>query len=194
MSTLGEENERQYRLIDQLLSMHSALRDGCSRLAKALNLALLGASVGLCALVFAGDRIYDFFGVDPEAGSNWLGILAVVVFFLSLVEFRLDLPSRVRAHQVATESLSQLKMRFRQEYTAGDGRTDDVLVSLANDYARVVGQLPVIPERTFARLKAQHLYKRMLSQRIDKSAGAPIWILKARLRLEGFASALRRTK
>ena len=69
------ENERQYSVIDQMLSMHSSLRDKYKRRALLLNLALLLVSVFLCAFVFADEKMFSWFS-QPFQGSTFISFSA----------------------------------------------------------------------------------------------------------------------
>lgn len=191
MSALGEENERQYRVVDQCLSMHAALRDRFEARARIVSLILLATSVLLCATVFAGDEILQVSGLSAGQARWWLGALSVVVFFLSLVEIRADFPARVRSHQVAVEALSALKLKFRASHVAPSQEDEARLQELGDEYARVMAQLPPIGERTFNRLKARHEMKRLVSQCISRYPGAPLWLVRLTVRLSAIRTLLR---
>ena len=53
----ADENERQYRIIDQLLTAHAVLRDRYARRARLLSVSALALSVALNGFVFANDEV-----------------------------------------------------------------------------------------------------------------------------------------
>ena len=66
------ENERQYKLIDQLLSMHASLRDKYGRRAFWLNTAQIGISLILCVFAFVGpNRRGPHHGAPAEQKSTY---------------------------------------------------------------------------------------------------------------------------
>ena len=71
------EINRQFHVLDQMLSMHSALRDKYRKRALLLNLSLLLASVFLCAFVFADKSIYLWFGLEPKVVNIFIGAASV---------------------------------------------------------------------------------------------------------------------
>jgi hypothetical protein len=81
-----EELNRQARVVDQMLSMHSALRDRYARRAKWLTLGVLGCSVILCTVTFLPDDALAFMRVSPFASRVIVGVFSSLVFFLSLVD------------------------------------------------------------------------------------------------------------
>ena len=64
-STSKKENERQYGIIDQMLTMHSSLRDRMERRAFWLNTALIASSLFLTVFAFVGDDLLRALGLDP---------------------------------------------------------------------------------------------------------------------------------
>jgi hypothetical protein len=72
-----DENERQYRLIDQLLTMQSALRDRYARRAFLLSSGLLAFSIFLNAFVFVDDKVFSAIGIRPELAKIGLDSTSV---------------------------------------------------------------------------------------------------------------------
>lgn len=184
-----EENDRQYRVVDQLLSMHSSLRDCLERRAFWLNTSLIAASLFLTVFAFVGDALLGKFGVEPDKARFVFGVTAVVILIVSITEFRVDWRSVAGRHGEAAGRLAQLKSKYRGAYVAASGSDPATNLSLTTQYNEVMGSLPPIPDRWFSKLKARHRFKRILSERVSAYPKAPIWFLRFRIRIEGLAEA-----
>jgi len=179
-----EELNRQARVVDQMLSMHSALRDRYARRAKCLTLGVLGCSVVLCTVTFLPDDALGFMGVSPFANRVIVGVLSSLVFFLSLVDLCVAWGKASWRHGEAAETLAKFKHRYRTAISAGTVATGDG-AELTREFGQVMAALCPIPDKQFASLKAYHLRKVRLSQMIDAHAGCPVWWLRLRLVWEG---------
>lgn len=189
--TTKEENERQYKVIDQMLTMHSSYRDCMARRAFWLNTALVASALFLTVFSFVDDNLIKTLGFDPAMSRFTLGLTAVVVLLCSITEFRVDWNSLSGRHAEAVTQLAAMKTKYRKSFaqTGGDDTRENT--SLASVYEEVMGGLPVIPERWFNTLKAEHRFKRILSERISECPKAPAWFLRLQLRVEGLRDALR---
>jgi hypothetical protein len=172
-----EENERQYKLINQMMTAHAVLRDRFSCRARTLNILLLALAIVLNAFVFASDdSLKILFGYVTEA-KVWIGVVSIVLLVLVIVEFLVDWEGQSRSHKEAVERLGQLKANYREAY-ASDGQYEE----LTREYARTMEMLPAIPEKCFSRLKAYHKFKRLLSEELDAHPGLPAWLAGIRVR------------
>ena len=182
----ADENERQYRIIDQLMTSHAVLRDRYGRRATLLNVSLLSLAIALNGFVFASDDFLKLlFREHAGAATAALGIISIALLVLSIVELRVDWEGQSRSHSEAVGRLSQLKAEYREAHASKDSdRFDD----LTRDYASTMEALPPVPERSFTRLKAHHEFKRLLSQEISKHPGVPAILLSVRLRWNAWRS------
>lgn len=187
---LKEENERQYRSIDQLLSMHSVLCEWYLRRAFILNTMQIGISLLLCGLAFVGDDVLRTLGLDPAKSRFLLGTIAVIVLILSITEFRVDWKAVGATHREATRHLAELKAKYRKAYIESAGSDSEQNANLTTDYERLMGHLPPIPERHFIQLKASHRFKIILSELVGRNPKTPVWFLRIMLNLKGMKSAL----
>ena len=187
-----QENERQYALIDQLLSMHSSLRDKYENYAFWLNTIQIGISLLLCAFAFVGDNVLRSLGYEPAMARFVLGFFAVVVLLLSITEFRVDWKATGSKHGEAVEHLAGLKAKYRKAFNESAGSDSKKNSRLTTEYNKTMEILPPIPERHFPQLKAAHQFKRILSQRLSLNPKAPVWILQAQIRWEGIRAALKK--
>ena len=180
-----QENERQYESINQLLSMHSSLRDKYKSRAFWLNTALIGISLVLCVFAFVGDDVLSLLGYHPPMARFVLGFSAVIALLLSITEFRVDWTTMGARHAEAVESLGELKAKYRKAYNESEGTDLKKNSRLTTRYKRTMANLPSIPERYFIQLKAHHQYKYILSRRLSQNPKIPTWFLRIQLRLEG---------
>jgi hypothetical protein len=185
------ENNRQYRIIDQMLSMHSSLRDRYRRRALLMSCALLTAGVVLNACVFIDNTILTTFGLKPGNARIAIGVACVVVFLISIIELRVDWGGKASSHQHAVEKLSNLKAKYRQHFDPANKDNPAPDHELNSDYERVLADLLPIPETIFNCLKRHHIKKKLLSDRISQNPGAPLFLLKFHILWQGIRKLMK---
>ncbi len=183
------ENKRQFNILDQMLSMHAALRDKFKGRALLLNLSLLLAAVFLCAFVFADKSIFLWFGLEPKIVNFFIGTASVLCFAFSLVEYRVDWQGKAALHADAVRKLASLKADYRNIFSKYNGENEEKNQLLSKKYNSVMDSIVEIPEASFANLKAKHLRKILLSKRISECPTAPVVLLKIQLLLRGIFSS-----
>lgn len=188
-STTIQENERQYRTIDQTLSMHSSYRDRMERRAFWLNTALIASSLFLTVFAFIGDDLLRALGFDPAMARFVLGLAAVVVLICSITEFRVDWRSVAGRHAEAVSLLAAMKAKYRKSFAETSGDDSKKNARLTSEYNKAMSSVPSIPDRWFNTLKAEHQFKRLLSERISLCPKAPKCYLWLQLRTEGIREA-----
>jgi hypothetical protein len=165
-----DEIRRQRRLVDQMSTMHSLLRDQARMQGTVLLCVVLVASVVALAFAFAGGSPkVDLVGIEA-ARSTWLGWLAVVTFSLTLVDLVLDRRGAAGRHDDAVRQLSMLKSEYRTTPSAATAVAERR--RLSERYQAVMDALPPIPERSFLGLKARHLEKVEVSRYLSDHPGA----------------------
>lgn len=187
-----QENERQYKLVDQLLSMHASLRDKYGRRAFWLNTAQIGISLFLCMFAFVGDDVLRSLGYHPPVARFVLGFSAAIALMLSITEFRIDWKTIGSRHVNAVGHLSTLKARYRKGFNESAGSDSKKNLELTTEYQKTMAILPPIPERHFIQLKADHQFKRILSQTLSQNPKAPGWFLRLQLRFQGICAVVKR--
>ncbi|MCY4558461.1 MAG: hypothetical protein OXF79_19210 [Chloroflexi bacterium] len=190
VSRREDEGERQYRLVDQLLSMHSLLRDRYRLLSFFLNSLQIAASLFLCALAFVGDDVLQAAGLFPPRTRLALGLGALAVLIIAIAEYRVDWKAAGSRHGEAADRLGRLKALYRRNQAQENADDLETQEAQTEAYERTMSILPPIPERRFNRLKAHHLFKRALSDRLSESPKTFAWFLRVQLRLEGVRQAL----
>ena len=188
------EIERQYRVVDQLVSMHSMLRDRYGCLALALNTSLVAVSLGLCVMTFVGDELLENAGQDPDFARLVVGLVAAIILALSITEFRVDWRAKGARHAGAAKRLSELKSEYRRvRQNPGDMEAEET-TRLTTLYETTMQDVVEVPEKMFNRLKGRHLFKRILSEATSAHPKAPYWFLWIRLRYEGVVGAWKGAK
>jgi hypothetical protein len=164
-----KEIGRQERVLNQMSTMHSILRDRARAEGTVLLCVVLIVSVVGLAFAFAGGgETVEVFGVGA-ARSTWLGWLAVVTFSLTLVDLVLDRRGAASRHDDAVRQLAILKSEYRAPPQA-----DEAVAArkrLSERYQAVMDGLPPVPDRLFNRLKAKHLQKVAVSRHLSDHPG-----------------------
>jgi hypothetical protein len=174
-----EELERIHRVSDILCTGHAGLRDRFARRALLLDLSVLGLSTWLVALAFVEPRINISLtpvSMDPQL---WGGLLAVFVFFLTIVQLKTDWKGRSDAHNRTMELYAEVKREAG--YMLASGLVEEVAcrrVLARYDMASAVGV--DIPERDFLPQKRRHNLKIALSKHLDHFPSASLWLTKIR--------------
>jgi hypothetical protein len=163
------EIKRQRRLVDQMSTMHSLMRDRARVQGVLLVCVVLVASVVATAFAFAGgDDTVSIFGVEAKR-STWLGWFAVATFSLTLVDLVLDRRGVAGRYGDAVRQLSTLKAEYRTMPPAAVSVEE--CSRLTALYQAAMEALPPLPERLFNRLKAKHLEKVEISRYLSNHPG-----------------------
>ena len=81
-----DELRRKRRVLDQMLTGHSLLRDLYERRALILTLLILGLSIVATSVAFlSGESTVSILGVRARV-QTWVGVLTATIFFLTLVD------------------------------------------------------------------------------------------------------------
>jgi hypothetical protein len=118
----------------------------------------------------------------------WVGILTATIFFLTLVDLRVDWRQRAGSHGEAARRLGRLKGLFRAA-TISDGAVDAGQADLNAEYDSTMEQLPPIPDKRFLWVKARHTRKVRASKLLDTHAGAPLWYVHLLAMWQGIRGA-----
>lgn len=173
-----EELRHHYRVIDMMLTMHSALRDRYQRRALLVDLVLLCSSVILCAAVFIDPDVVKSLNIDPQMSRIAIGICSILVFLISVMELRVDWKEKAERHSQANEALGRLKAECRELLKSEDQPDSQRIKEQCHACAWVLNSLPKIPEAEFHRLKALHKRKIELSKMIGTYPGSSLFMLR----------------
>lgn len=171
----AEELDREFRVIDQMLSMHSALRDRYRRRRTALVLLTMALAILGAGFAFATDKPkITILGVEATR-DKWLGVVSLIVLLLGVVDLVTDWSMRARGYGEAAKRLGNLKLKMRACQLAGYQR--QAVDRLRAAYDELAPELPPIPERQFAILKARHLRKVEMSRQLSAHPGSAVWLV-----------------
>jgi hypothetical protein len=175
-----DELNRIKRVADVLCTAHAGLFDRYDRRALLLDVLILGVSTWLVALAFVEPKIGKTltpFGLD---GTIWIGLLAVGVFFLTIVQLKTDWKRRASAHKRALETYSEVKREAA--YVISASIHDPIAHRRIIDRYDMASVICItIPEREFVRQKRRHLVKVAISKHLDSHPLASIRLTQLRL-------------
>lgn len=176
-----EEVERIRRVADQLCSAHAWLRDKFKRRALLLDVVILLASAWLTALAFADPRFDQWlipFGLDSHL---WIGLFGVIVFFLTLVQFKVDWGGKAEAHARSFSMYAEVKREAGYLLASSTDISHREFQRLAARYDMASDVGTSVPEADFLRLKRRHLVKVRISKLLDQKPGISILLTKLKL-------------
>lgn len=168
-----------YRVVDQMLTAHSALRDRFLRRALGLDLAILIPSAILVAGLFVDPEIAR--RVLPAKANTTLvlGIVSLIVFAASIVQIKVDWAGKAALHGKAFDALLSIKHALGRLHRIEDESQWESEFRVIRSTYELVGSLTVlIPDAEFLRLKRKHLLKIAVSKLLDKRPGAFAWYLR----------------
>jgi len=180
------EFERQRRVVDQMITAHSALRDKYRRLGLLQDVLLLVLSTSLTATALMDPNLWPKLNLTVEGGRLVRGIASILVFASTVVSLRVRWKERGASHESAVNALAELKSVAR--LIDPDASPDAARDWLEQAIGAFKG-LPEVPESAFLRLKARHLRKIALSKLLDRHPGALVTFVRVRIVLtESFKS------
>lgn len=180
-----EEFNRQKKVLNMMISMHSILRDRYKSLDLIANILLLMSSVIMNSLVFANDELYNFFSINSAKAKTIIGILSILIFAISLVFLLVNWKEKSNNHGDAVVQLSALLNECRAMDEIEDSEEKKFMCNtFTQKYIQVNNILVKIPDSKFNYLKYRHYKKIELSKLIDIYPGSPLIVLKGRLFLK----------
>lgn len=175
------ELNRVRRVADMLTTAHANLCERFKRRALFLDLCTLAVSTWLTAVVFVGPRIglkLTPWGFDPQL---WTGFLGVAVFFLAVVQLRVDWKGRADAHRRTYNMYAEVKRECGYLLASEKDLTRDKCahVLVRYDIATDVGT--PLPEREFLVQKGKHLQKVQISRILDGHPSSSIALIRMKM-------------
>jgi len=193
MAGIREEAERQYRVIDMMLTMHSILRDRYKRRELLISTVLLCSSFILVAGIFISPAILDKIRINANTVGRIVKICSLIVFLAALIEVKVDWRGQAERHEGAYKALQKLKVDSKEilvDYSLTDKHVKDkwllINATLNEQFA--------IPEKKFSKLKALHLRKVKLSKMASTHPGCPIFVLELILLCRSIIKVLQEKK
>ncbi len=180
-----KELARQFRILDQMISMHSILAQRYLRLGLILDISLLTSSVIFCATTFASDDFFLSLGLTPRSVKLVLGITSVMAFLAAILSLRADWKRSEARHKEAVQKLTACFAQYRETRLASGEWPDGKAIHLSKLYWDATNGIIPIADRLFPSLKAKHLRKVALSKLIDTHYGIPVFVLRIVVALGG---------
>jgi len=169
--------ERAHRISDLLCSAHSAQRDRFRSRALLLDLLILATTTWLTAMVFVDSKIgvrLTPFTWDKEL---WIGILAILAFFLSLIQMKLDWKAIAEAHARAVRLYFSVKIECSRLLDQERQLTEEEILRVREHYSFACENAIEIRDKEFLKLKKHHSRKVALSKYLDTHPNASIWFI-----------------
>ena len=147
-----------------------------------MDLAVLLPSAWLVALAFVEPRLGAVLtpgGFEPQV---WIGMLAVVVFALSIVQLRVNWKGREDAHARAFEAFAEVKRDANLVLASSQVVVEEACRPIFARYGSA-GYTP-IPESEFLLQKRRHLLKVAVSKHLDTHPAASPFLTQLRFWLQ----------
>ena len=178
---IKNELMRIKRVSDMLTSIHSVLRDEYSRKSTIVDCALFGGSIILVALVFLDPALLGWLPLSAFGSRVLIGVFALVIFFLSLVIFRVDWKSKAELHKRSAEAYSHIKLECQELLITFNIASDTEIQKLLTRYRDLSEICVAVPEGSFLRLKNKHKLKVAFSKYLDDNPGVCLPLLKLKI-------------
>ncbi len=178
---LHAELTRVRRVADMLSSAHANLCQKFQRRALILDLGTLGVSTWLTAVVFVEPKIgvkLTPWNFDPQI---WIGMLGISVFFLSVVQLRVDWKGRSDAHRRAFDLYAEVKRECGYLLASESVLTRENCQRVLSRYDMATEVGTVIPEAEFLIQKKKHLQKIAISRLLDDHPFASTLVVRLKL-------------
>lgn len=177
MKGIREEAQRQYRVLDMMLTMHSILRDKYRRWALYMSIILLCTSFVLVAGIFTCTAIVDKLQIEQAIVEGIISICSLIVFLVALIEVKVDWKEQAGRHESAFKALQKLKVMSKGLLLDSNLSDEKIREKWLLINSTLNEQYP-IPEKKFARLKAAHLRKVEISKLISENPGCGVFLLR----------------
>lgn len=186
------ELERKKRVADQMVTAHAIREQYFRRVATALDVGLMVASLFL--VIVSITAIFH-----EELGVVWVNINlnvlvisgSVLVLVFSLAEWRVGWKVRADRHGEAFRSYSGIKAELVKLLSNLSRATNEDIRRITEKYESVGERVISIPERKFLKLKQAHLQKIYISRLLDRYPFAWKWSIRLRAQIKHSIGAMR---
>jgi len=179
--SLQAEIGRMRRVADQLCTSHAALRDRFAIRQFAVDIVVLLLSAWITAMGFVDPRLNRWL-VPPHFDAQlWTGLLGIITFALTLIQFKADWRGRSESHQRSFNMYAEVKREAGYLLAGADDITARDFQRLADRYDMASNVGTEIPEKDFLELKRHHKIKIAISRLLDEKPGSNLWLTKIKL-------------
>jgi hypothetical protein len=180
VANIGTEVASLERKADQACTIHAGLRDKYERRANWLDYTLMAAATYLLALSFVEPTL----GVSLAFGwptSIVVPVLSIVMFFLSIVQFKNPWKSKAQDHHTSFVEYANVKKECRMITSGTRPASGPELQRIRALYDAATEKGTDIPEKAFVQGKARHVRKVYISRYLDTHPGASVWLVALKL-------------
>ncbi|WP_336990010.1 hypothetical protein [Bacillus infantis] len=180
------EKEKQIEQLRKLRDKSELLRNAHSLLcaknkssSKILHGLILISSCIVAILTFADheDFLVILNNLTDDLYKVGVGILASLVFILTVLEEFLNLNSKASSHESAVKQLTTFIRSADALEKKKEFHNEDIK-RLTTQYTIINENIPLIPDKTFFKAKQQLKRKIYISKTLDNKPFIPIWIIK----------------
>ena len=173
--------EKQAKVIDMMITMHSVLADRYARRSKILEVAMFTVSIVLISFVFLDPAVLSYFHLKSETARITTGLSSILIFLMSILLLIVDWKGKSVQHRDGFNTLVKLKNEWRDTLVNFEEIDKRNLREFTNKSSLITSQLAPIPDSCFNTLKSYHYKKVELSKMISKNPGSTIFILKLKI-------------
>ena len=168
------------RKSDQSCTIHAWLRDKHSFRASLLDYGLMAGTTYLLGLSLVEPAI----GIPLALGFDrhvLIAVFSLIVFFLSIVQFKSEWKARAEAHQRAMKEYADIKLDCRAITSGTRKAGPSEFDRIKSRYGMITEVGTHIPDGAFIGGKAHHARKVFVSKYLDDNPGARPLIVRAKL-------------
>ncbi|WP_366924371.1 hypothetical protein MFMK1_001341 [Metallumcola ferriviriculae] len=181
--------ERQFGVIDMMLTAHSFLRDRYDFYAQIFDVLQFVVAVVLNSAVLAD--VFNLMQIGKQVTNIIIGISSIILLLLSLTTLVMGWKDKALKHNEAAGILSNMKLNCRLLKLEPVLSLEQVQKQ-TDAYNNKLNDLPIsIPERQFLKLKAYHQRKKMLSEAMSEYPGSSAFLIRMMLWLKVNLKVLR---
>lgn len=175
------ELSRMFRVADMLVTCHAILRDNFARRSLLLDIFILSCAAWLTAMSFVDPQVVAVLVPVSIAPQIAIGLVALAIFILSLIQLKVDWKGRSALHGRAAAVYGDLKSELGTLLANANEVDDRQFAAIREKYVLIGRETIPIPDSRFTRLKQKHKLKIEISKFIDQHPAANIFVLKCRL-------------
>jgi hypothetical protein len=177
----SKELARMHKVSDMLVSCHSKLRDDLQNQALTVDLFILFFSVFLSAFTFSTQEVKNFLNPTAISSDILIGLISIALFFLSLIQMKVDWKERSAKHSAAVHAYFRIKSELTELLLEPTAILPEQYRHMKEQYSTIGEYNVKIPDDKFISLKRHHRLKVHLSRYLDKHPAAIPTFISIRL-------------
>lgn len=175
---------------EQNRQMHFSICKRANLLNKTLHALVLIGSSATAVLTFAEYKTFLpwFPTLTDDEYKLIIGLLAGLVFILTILEEYLRLGEKAASHEAIGKQLTTF-IRSASALEAQEGVTQDDLDKLVREYSTIHDNAPIISDRIFLREKQRLGIKKDISKKLENTPHMSIWFYRIMMRFKQINAA-----